>query len=75
MAKAKTAIGYGDHHITIEPYQVKWMNLTLFEASCPCGWMLRGMDKAHAERLGKQHTSEPDVVYPSVIFDLKDATK
>lgn len=71
MAKVKTALAYNDHHTSVEPYQVKWMNLTLFEASCPCGWMLRGMNEDHAKYLGAVHEAEPDVVYPSVIFDLK----
>ena len=69
--KAKVGIAYGDHQIEITPYFVKWMNLTLHEAKCNCGWYLRSMTPEVAEMTGKQHTNEPDVSYPSVIFDLK----
>lgn len=71
--KPKTGVAYGDHQIEISPYPVKTMNTTLHEARCVCGWYLRGITSEDAEMLGRRHTSEPDVVYPSIIFALKDA--
>lgn len=72
MAKPKAkAVEYGDHRIEITPYPVKSMNLTLHEAKCNCGWYLRSTTPEGAEMTGRQHTDEPDVSYPSVIFDLK----
>ena len=73
MAKAKTTVSYADHEFTIDDYPVKWMNLTLYEARCVCGWYLRGGTPAHAQELGEAHCAEPDVSYPSVIFAIKDA--
>lgn len=69
--KAKTALAYADHEIEILPYQSKLLNTNLFEAHCNCGWYLRAFDEDFAKRLGKQHSDEPDVCYPSVIFQIK----
>jgi hypothetical protein len=71
--KPKTTLAYGDHEIEIQPYVVKTMNATLYEAHCVCGWYLRATHPEGAVEIGKRHSAEPDVVYPSVIFALKDA--
>ena len=71
MAKVKTALAYADHEITLSDYKSTMLMTTLIEARCNCGWFLRGFTTQHATALGKQHSDEPDVVYPSVIFDLK----
>lgn len=68
MARKSSAVE-PDHNIEILKYVSKMMNTTLFEAHCSCGWYLRGFSVEQAEELGKQHTDEPDVLYPSVIFD------
>jgi hypothetical protein len=68
--KAKTALAYADHEIELVDYQSKLLNTTLIEAKCNCGWYLRGFTDEHAEAVGKKHTDEPDVCYPSVIFNL-----
>jgi len=71
MARPKKVVEYGDHRIEVVPHPVKWMNTTFHEARCVCGGYLRAVTPEGAEMTGKRHTDEPDVAYPSVIFDLK----
>ena len=71
--KTAVAVAEPDHDISLSKYQSKLFNITFVEARCSCGWYLRGWDEYHAEWLGRNHQAEPDVLYPSVIFAIKDA--
>lgn len=58
------------HSISLSEYKSALVNTRLVEVRCSCGWMLRGMDEAHAGSLGAAHVADPSP-YPTVLKSAK----